>query len=193
MVYWKTNQNNKTMKALIITIVFLNLNSFAQTKYITKTGNVNFEASVASFEEVAAKNNSTTVIFNSENAEVAALVLVKAFRFKNALMEEHFNENYAESDKFPKATFKGTIENFSMDKVSASKSIFKINGQLTFHGVTKKITDCRTSISKTEKGGILMEGSFKVLASDFDIEIPKVVSNKIAEEILMRFNFELVN
>lgn len=58
-----------------------------------------------SFEEVAAKNNVVTAIINTENGEFAALALVKAFRFKNALMEAHFNANYAESNKFPKATF----------------------------------------------------------------------------------------
>jgi polyisoprenoid-binding protein YceI len=179
------------MKALLFAILFLSLNGFAQTKYITKTGTINFEASVPSFEEVAAKNNSVTAIINSENGEFAALALVKAFRFKNALMEEHFNENYAESNKFPKATFKGTIEDFSMEKLSASKSTFKINGQLTFHGVTKNI-DCKASISKTENG-ILMEGNFSVSASDFDIEIPKIVSNKIAEAVLLTFRFELNN
>ncbi len=180
------------MKTLLVSVLFIGLNCIAQTKYITKIGNVNFEASVPSFEEVAAKNNSVTAIVNSENGEFAALALVKAFRFKNALMEEHFNENYAESDKFPKATFKGTIENFSIESLSSLKSIFKINGQLTFHGVTKDIQNCKTSIIKTEKG-ILMEGSFKVLASDFDIEIPKVVSNKISEDILVNFKFELEN
>lgn len=178
------------MKALLITVFFLSLNCFAQTKYITKTGAINFEASVPSFEEVAAKNNSVTAIINTENGEFAALALVKAFRFKNALMEEHFNENYAESTKFPKATFNGTIENFSMDKLSGSKNIYKINGQLIFHGVTKGMTDCKMIISKTEKG-ILIEGDFKVLASDFGIEIPSIVRNKIADDILVSFNFEL--
>jgi hypothetical protein len=180
------------MKTALIALFLLSFSSFAQQKYITKTGNLDFEASVAAFEEVAAKNNSVTAIINAENGEFAALALVKAFRFKNALMEEHFNENYAESSKFPKSTFKGIIENFSLDKISAIKNTFKISGQLTFHGVTKTIDNCEAILSKTEKG-ILMEGNFKVLASDFDISIPSVVRKKIAEEILIYFNFELVN
>ncbi len=180
------------MKALLIAILFISLNCFTQTKHITKTGSVNFEASVPSFEEVAAKNSSVTAIINTENGEIAALALVKAFRFKNALMEEHFNENYAESHKFPKATFEGSIEGFSLDQLSHKKKPFKIKGQLTFHGATKEITDCVANISKIEKG-ILMEGSFKVMASDFGIEIPGVVRNKIAEDILVGFSFELSN
>jgi polyisoprenoid-binding protein YceI len=180
------------MKTLLLAILLISFNGFAQQKYLTKAGTVGFEASVPSFEEVAAKNNSVTAIIDISNGEFASLALVKAFRFKNALMEEHFNENYAESNKFPKATFKGKIENFSIDKISSSKSTYKISGQLTFHGVTKMIDNCEATFSKTEKG-ILMEGNFKVLASDFDIEIPSVVKSKIAEDILIRFTFELLN
>lgn len=178
------------MKTILIVLFFLSMNFYAQQKYITKTGILTFEASVPSFEEVAAKNNAVTAIINSENGEFAALALVKAFRFKNALMEEHFNENYAESNQFPKATFKGNIANFSSDKISALKTTFAINGQLTFHGVTKHIDKCDVEISKTENG-ILMEGNFKVSASDFDIDIPKVVRNKISNEILIEFYFIL--
>mgnify|MGYP000038271939 CR=1 FL=1 len=101
------------MKKLVLLFIFISINSFSQSKYYTKTGVVNFEASVPSFEEVKAHNKSVTAIFNSETGEFAALVFVKGFRFKNALMEEHFNENYAESDQYPKATFKGKILNFT--------------------------------------------------------------------------------
>lgn len=178
------------MKTVMIAL-FLFSHSFAQQKLITKTGTVSFEASVPSFEEVAAKNKSVTAIIDTSNGEFAALALVKAFRFKNALMEEHFNENYAESSKFPKATFKGKIENFSLDNLTNSKKTVKINGELTFHGVTKQLNDCLATVIKTEKG-IQLEGSFKVLASDFNIKIPKIVSNKIAEDILVNFLFELI-
>lgn len=180
------------MKSLLIVILFLSFNGFAQTKYITKTGTVNFEASVPLFEEVAAINNSVTAIINIENGEFAALALVKAFRFKNALMEEHFNENYAESNKFPKATFEGKIDDFSKDFITPSNKPFKIVGQLTFHGVTRKIDNCVATITRTEKG-ILMQGNFKVLASDFDIKIPSVVKSKVSNDIVVSFRFELSN
>ena len=74
------------MKKLIYLIAFISINIFSQTKYLTKTGIVNFEASVPSVEEVKAANNAVTAIINSDNGEFAALVLVKGFRFKNALM-----------------------------------------------------------------------------------------------------------
>ncbi|MBT8273073.1 MAG: YceI family protein, partial [Bacteroidia bacterium] len=81
------------MKNLVFVLLFAVMSGFAQQKYLTKAGTLSFEASVPSFEEVAAKNEAVTAILNTENGEFAALALVKGFRFKNALMEEHFNEN----------------------------------------------------------------------------------------------------
>lgn len=165
--------------------------SFAQDKYLTKTGTVNFEASVPSFEEVKAKNKNTTAILNTKNGEFAALVLVKGFRFKNALMEEHFNENYAESDDFPKATFKGTISNFSFNKISTSPTTVTFNGSLTFHGETKTLENMALNISLSKDNNILIEGDFIADVSDFAIEIPKVVSNKLSKEVAVSYQFIL--
>ena len=81
---------------------------FAQ-KMITRSGEIKFEASVPAFEPVAATNNSVSAVLDRSNGEFAALALMKAFKFKVPLMEEHFNENYIESSKYPKATFKGKI------------------------------------------------------------------------------------
>jgi len=177
------------MKNIVYIVFFLSACSFSQNKYVTKTGTINFEASVPSFEEVAAKNNAVTVIINTENAEIAALVFVKAFRFKNALMEEHFNENYAESYTYPKATFKGNILNFSLEKLTG-KNTFYIDGELTFHGVSKQIKQIPITI---EKNGDLIKltGNFNVLASGFNIKIPKIVKNKISDEVGVNFTFEL--
>ena len=172
-------------------LVLISISAIGQNKYLTKTGLLAFEASVPSFEEVAAKNNAVTAIINTENGDFAALALVKAFRFKNALMEEHFNENYAESDKHPKATFKGKIKDFnfkSLGKVDSSKSI---DGSLTFHGVTKEIKNTSLTL-KLVDDKIIVSGSFKVLVSDFDIEIPKIVANKLSDEVSVVFNFELI-
>ena len=177
----------KKIALFIFMLISVSINS--QSKYLTKTGTVNFEASVPSFEEVAAKNNSVTAILNTENGEFAALALVKAFRFKNALMEEHFNENYVESDEFPKAIFKGTISDFDFNKLGTTQNKSTINGSLTFHGVTKKI-EIPLTITLID-GKINLSGNFKVLVSDFDIEIPKIVQNKLSNEVLVDFSFEL--
>lgn len=177
------------MKNLLYILLFTSAFASSQNKYITKTGAIDFEASVPSFEEVAATNNSVTALFNSDNGEIAILVLVKAFRFKNALMEEHFNENYAESDQYPKASFKGTILNFSVEKLNDKKE-FYINGELTFHGIAKPINQIPVRMGIVN-GGIMLSGGFSVLATDFNIKIPKIVKNKLSDEVQVDFSFEL--
>ncbi len=178
------------MKLILYIALFICSISFGQNKFITKTGTLSFEASVPSFEEVAAKNNSVTAIVNTDNGEIAALALVKAFRFKNALMEEHFNENYAESDTFPKATFKGKLLDFSFEKLNETNNFF-IEGDLEFHGVTKKFSKIPVTLEYI-KDKIILSGNFSARASDFNIEIPKIVQNKVSDEVQIAFSFELL-
>lgn len=180
------------MKHIIFTLLILvTLSVQAQDKYLTKSGSLEFEASVPSFEEVKAKNESVTAILNTENGEIAALLLVKGFRFKNALMEEHFNENYAESDVYPKATFKGKINNFSLDKFVDSKNQKVIvEGILEFHGQSKQLSNIDAFIS-IEDEVVTLDGSFTVKASNFKIDIPKIVKNKLSNDVQVTFNFEL--
>jgi len=172
-------------------LVFISINVSAQNRYLTKTGTVEFEASVPSFEEVKAINNSTTAIINSETGEFAALALIKGFRFKNALMEEHFNENYAESDVYSKASFKGKIVDFSLEKLNSVASEFNLKGELTFHGKTKTLEELAIHIVINEDV-ITISGEFLADASDFDIKIPKIVRNKINEDIKVSFEFKLL-
>jgi polyisoprenoid-binding protein YceI len=180
------------MKYLIITVFSLiSLFSFSQNKFITRNGIVSFEASLPSFEEVKATNKSVTAIINTENGEFAALVLVKGFRFKNALMEEHFNENYVESDKYPKATFKGKISDFDIETLEASKRKMTYNGTLEFHGKTKTLENLPLTLSKDEAYNIILSGTFDVNVDDFDIKIPKVVSSKLSKIVIVTFHFIL--
>ncbi|GAA3584170.1 YceI family protein [Snuella lapsa] len=177
------------MKKLLYIFAFISLNCLSQSKFLTKSGTVSFEASVPSFEEVAAKTNAATAILNTENGEFAALILVKGFRFKNALMEEHFNENYAESDTYPKVTFKGKLKDYEAGQLKTSTA-FKIDGELTFHGKSQKLEDIPLTIT-TNNNTITITGNFVTSPSYFDIKIPKIVSNKIAETVDVTFHFEL--
>ena len=160
-----------------------------QEKKITKTGTITFEASVPSFEEVKGKNSAVTCVLNTTNGEIAALALMKGFRFKVALMEEHFNENYMESSKYPKATFKGKLENFDVPKLTATTKEFTLKGKLELHGKSKDIV----TIAKVKKIGtdIEVKTNFPVNVSDFDIEIPSVVSKKVAKKLTIDCNFLL--
>lgn len=173
----------------LIGLLFLTSNSIAQ-KYFTRTGTITFEASVPSFEEVKAKNNTTTAILNIETGEIAALALIKGFRFKIALMEEHFNESYAESNTYPKATFKGKIENFTFNNLTEIQKPFSIKGTLVFHGKSVDInTLVNISINNDE---IVLTSEFIVKSEEFGIKIPKIVRKKVAETVVVSINFKFL-
>lgn len=162
----------------------------AAQKLITKTGNIKFQASMPSYEEVAAESKSVSAVLDQTTGDFASLVLIKGFRFKVALMEEHFNENYMESEKFPKATFKGKIEDFDSSKITSSPKNFTLKGDLTIHGKTKPVSAI-VKISKAPNG-VNAIGTFEAKPEDFDIEIPSLVRKKIADKIKINYNFLLV-
>ncbi|MDX6180898.1 YceI family protein [Flavobacterium sp. Fl-77] len=173
-------------KIIVIAILAFSNWAIAQEKLVCKSGIITFEASVPSFEEVKATNKSVTVVLNPATGEIASLALVKGFRFKVALMEEHFNENYIESDQYPKATFKGKLENFDSNSLTATPKDFTVNGKLELHGKTVAI---KTVIKMSKSsGGINMLSNFSVNASDFNIAIPSVVKNKVSNKINVQLN-----
>ncbi|TRX23362.1 YceI family protein [Flavobacterium franklandianum] len=178
------------MIKILTTLVFLILSTilFSQ-KLMTRSGEIKFEASMPAFEEVAAKNNTVSCLFDTSSGEIAVLALVKGFRFKVPLMEEHFNENYIESDQFPKASFKGKITNFDVSKAASAKSTFDVEGDLTLHGVTKKVKTKITFVKSGEK--LITTCKFKVKPLDYNIEIPSVVKSKIAETVEIDLKFDL--
>jgi len=172
-----------------ISILFSCVFTNGQNKYLTKNGAIQFEASVPSFEEVKANNNSVTAILNTANGEFASLALIKGFRFKVALMEEHFNENYMDSDKYPKAILKGKIKEFSIHKLSKSAKNFVLTSTLTVHGETKKI-DIPVVLKKADNT-IYINATFSVSPEEFNISIPKIIRKKVAQKIDISVNFEL--
>lgn len=178
------------MKTIVISLIALvSLSSFAQTKMVTKTGKITFEASVPAFEEVKAKNESVTCILNTSTGDIAALALIKSFRFKVALMEEHFNENYMESDTYPKATFKGKIDNFDFSKLTATAKQYTIKGKLEMHGKTKDITI--TASIKKSGDSVEVDADFTLNTDDFGIDIPSVVSKKVSKKVKVKLDVTL--
>ena len=175
----------------IIVILFLSVSLFAQAqdKLLTKNGIISFEASVPSFEEIKAKSSTASCIIKTNTGEIASLVLMKSFRFKIALMEEHFNENYVESDKFPKATFKGKIQDFDLTKITNTAQKFSIKGILEMHGKSKEITTIATIKKGSE--GIEIQSDFVINTDDFAIEIPSIVSKKVSKKVTISFDFIL--
>lgn len=156
-------------------------------KYYTKTGHTEFRASVKAFEEVAAVNKSTSAIFNTETGDVASLLFIRAFRFKIALMEEHFNENYMDSNEFPKAMFKGRISDFNIKEISNKP--YKCTGTLTIHGVSSEV---ETTVLIEKNNTILrIKSRLIVKPETFGIEIPSIVRDKIAKEIIIGMIYDL--
>ncbi len=174
-------------KSLFIILIFLS-QSIVSQKYFTRTGATHFKASVEAFETVEATNNSTSVVLKSDTGDIAALLLIKAFRFKVALMQEHFNENYMDSDKHPKATFKGKIEDFNLEEINSKKK-YLIKGVLNIRGVEKSIETTGT-FSKINSN-LKLNASFSVKPQDFNIKIPSIVRKKIAKSITISLDYEL--
>ncbi|MCX2679311.1 YceI family protein [Galbibacter sp. EGI 63066] len=162
--------------------------SHAQEKHLTRTGNVVFEASVPSFEEVKAKHANVSAVL-TDSGEIAALILMKGFRFKLALMEEHFNENYTESTRYPQATFKGRITDFTTEQLTETPVEYSAAGVMLIHGVNKDIT---IPVLLSRNGdAVILSSEFVLLPEDFNIKIPKIVRNKIAETVDVSVSLEL--
>ena len=186
------SQTNIFLKMKKITVLlicfFIGTTAFAQ-KAMTRSGEIKFDGTVPSEVEIIGTNKTVSCIFDQSTGDFVALALVKAFKFKAPLMEEHFNENYMESSQYPKATFKGKVLNFDASKLSSTKSTYDLEGDLTIHGVTKKI---KTKISLSQSSGNLITSSnFTVKAADYKIEIPSLVKEKFAENIKVIINFNL--
>jgi len=151
----------------------------AQIKYFTKAGKITFY-SKAPLEDIEAVNNKVTCVWDVNTGQIELAVLMKGFEFERALMEEHFNENYIESDKFPRAEFKGSIE--GNDKVNYAKDgsyPVKVKGKLTIHGETKDVeTDGKLTI---QGGKINAVADFSVLLADYKISIPGLVADKVSK------------
>lgn len=158
--------------------------SHSQERYLTKNGAINF-FSKAAIEDISADNNQVLSIVDASKGKMAISILMKSFLFEKALMQEHFNENYVESDKYPKATFKGDILDFGSINETASKK--QVKGILTIHGVSNEVA-IEANFTKTADA-ILVDGSFNVALNDYNIKIPAVVAKNIAKNIKVTFEF----
>lgn len=170
----------KKLQLLFVAFILVSLTSQAQ-KFYTKSGKITFFSS-APMEDIEAINKSTVVLLDTRTGDLQFAVLMKGFEFKKALMQEHFNKNYVESDKFPKAEFKGQITNNSeINYTTNGTYTAKAKGKLTIHGETK---DVEASGTVTVKDGKLTLSSvFNVLVADYKITIPKLYKDNISKSI----------
>ncbi len=160
--------------------------ALAQKKYFTKNGRISFQAGTA-LEDIDAVNNSAASVFDAATGQIEFAVLIRGFEFKRALMQEHFNENYLESDKFPKSVFKGKIVN--ADKVDFDKDgsyPIIVKGMLDMHGIKKEI---EASGTLQVAGATVRAGAgFTVLLTDYNITIPGLVKDKISKTVSIKLD-----
>jgi polyisoprenoid-binding protein YceI len=169
----------KTTKILLFFIIVTNA-IYAQ-RFVTKNGTISFYSETP-VENIEAHNKQVNSALDIKSGDLVFKVLIKSFEFEKALMQEHFNENYLESDKFPNATFKGKVIN--IDKIDLSKNgtyNAKVEGDLTIHGVTNKISE--TGTFSVKDGKINGKSKFAVLIKDYNIKVPNAVVKNIAESI----------
>lgn len=166
--------------AFIVFVSILSFKSNAQDKFFTKTGKIEF-FSVAKLEDIEAVNKTVAVVLDAKTGDLQFSVLMKGFEFEKALMQEHFNSNYIESDKFPKATFKGTVDLKSIDLSKNGNYQSTARGILSMHGVEKNVEVPCTLI--VNNGKISSTAVFNLLLSDYNIKIPGGVKNKVSNKI----------
>lgn len=178
----------KKLATLFLMIMLLGYQASAQ-RFITKSGKITF-FSDGPLEKIEAVNNSVNSALDTQNGMFVFKVLMKSFTFEKALMQEHFNENYVESDKYPVAIFKGKVTNIDkIDFGTSGKYDAVVEGNLTIHGHTNKVK--ATGVFTVYDEGIKGKSSFSIKLADYGIEIPKIVAGKIAEEILINVDIDL--
>lgn len=154
----------------------------SQDKYFTKTGKIFFQCAKSPLEKVEATNKSTTCVLDTKTGNMQFAVMMKGFEFEKALMQEHFNENYVESTKFPRSDFKGqVVNNGEIDYSKDGTYAVRVRGTLQIHGEKKDVETTGTIVVRN--GKILSNAIFTVLLSDYNISIPSLVSDKVSNTV----------
>lgn len=177
-----------------ITLLLVLITGFCQMaiaqKYSTRTGEITF-FSEAPLENIEAVNRQVNSALDVEKGDFVFRLLMRSFIFDKALMQEHFNENYVESHKYPNAQFAGKVLNIS--EVNFKKDgvyPVTVEGELTIKDVTKKITEKGTFEVKGNE--VIGKSTFTIRLADYNVKIPSTVAKNIAEVIEIRVNVKLV-
>lgn len=178
------------MKTTILSLSILLLAQIinGQAKYMGNEGEITFYSHTP-IEDITASNEKVAAVIDSKTGAVAIIVPMDQFQFEIKLMQQHFNENYVESEKYPKATFSGLISGMDeADYLVPGTHQVRVTGKMTIHGITKEIaTDGSIEISATD---LTARTKFLLNPEDYGIKIPKVVRKNIAEK--MEITAELV-
>lgn len=174
------------MRNICLLIAILIGSSFSATaqKFSTEKGVVSFFSDGA-IEDIKAEDAMVGSLFNSTTGDLVYIVKIKDFIFPKALMREHFNEKYMETEKFPKSVFQGKLKGFNPTLKGEQKVL--ASGKLSMHGVTRDIEVPGTL--QFENGKAMMKAKFIIVLKDYNIKIPKLVWQNIAEEVEVSINF----
>ena len=170
----------------LVLLLFLFDVAFAQ-QYKSKEGSVHF-FSEAPMENIEAENNTVAGIIDVASGEFAFRVKIEDFNFAKSLMQEHFNENYMESERYPFATFTGFMTDFQ-DLDLSEKQMVQVRGQMTMHGVNQSVNVDASIWMQDEELHLISK--FGVKLTDYKIDIPKIVMYKIAEEVVVTIQMQL--
>ena len=171
----------KRIVLVLLSVFALTGAAYGQSKYLCKNGHIWF-FSQTPLEVIEAHNTEVASVLDVATGDIAFQLLIKSFKFERALMEEHFNENYMESSKYPKSEFKGKIVN--LDSIDFSKdgiSRAHVEGKLTIHNKTNEIRQDGTI--EVKQGTLHVTAKFTVVPQDYDIDIPGIVRDKIAKSM----------
>lgn len=161
--------------------------AWGQGKFMTRGGHISF-FSASIMEDIEARNDKVAAVFDVLTGQIAFSVPVHEFQFKRTLMQEHFNENYMESDKYPKATFTGQVLNAAqvLKQLPTAGQNVEAEGSLTMHGVTHKVIV--TGTLQLRDGQLVVFAYFNVAPADYSIDIPLLVREHIAKSVSVRVN-----
>lgn len=169
---------------LLVLALFLGFYVNAQI-YTAKAGATTISFfSEAPLENIEAVNKSATIVLKTSDNELQMSISIQNFKFKNALMEEHFNENYMETTKYPKAIFRGKI-NEKVDYTKEGDQKVSVTGKMEIHGVTRDVT-IEGVLNKTGND-IKLNTKFKIKVADYNIKVPSMYVQNIAEVVDVTF------
>jgi hypothetical protein len=168
------------MLKLSLTIIFfvVGIFSLCAQRFVAENGFITF-FSQAPVENIQADNRNVTSLFSADNGTIAFSVPIKEFQFEKKLMQEHFNDKYMESDRFPRSTFAGKVTGYSLTATGLQS--VRARGKLTIHGIVKEVDIPGTL--EVKNNNIIIKTKFKVLNKDYGIVIPQILWKNVSEEI----------
>ena len=159
--------------------------------YKSNTGNIGFFSHTA-VEDIKADNHKVKTAFDATSGKMQFSVAIKDFKFEKALMQEHFNEKYMESTKYPRSTFNGTIDNVSAIKFDTDGTYTStVSGKLKIKDVTKQVSTTGTFVVKG--GKVNAKATFNVNPEDYNVKIPRVVRDRISNNLKISVDVDYVH